>query len=175
MLATTSSPVIRSIGLFCFLLLTVIYLLRLRNEDDQAILDYTAVSDLPVTTTVVLNADAHEKSTLEVLSAERHSIGDRGSATWHSHEHGRSSHHLEGHEDDELDLQTQPGKSGEGEQGEKALKYHTKAFGSPWGSGGQLGLKNSEVAPGHKKSYGMPVETPSPADMKPGQKKAYYA
>lgn len=173
MLSTTSSPIVRSIGLICFLLLTVIYLLRIRNDDSEAVLDYTTLSESPLPTAAVQDADVYKRITMGVLSAGRPSIGDRGPQTSHSHEHGRTSLHLEGHEDHKLEIQWHTSKSGQGEQEETALKYHTKAFGTPLGSGGQLPLKKGEIAPGHKKGYGTPVETLSPIDVKPGQEKAY--
>ena len=78
MLSTTSSPVVRSIGLIWFLLLTVIYLLRICNDDNEVVLDYTTSSESPLPTAATQNPDTYKRITMEVLSAGRHGIGDRG-------------------------------------------------------------------------------------------------
>lgn len=170
MLATTSSGVARSVGLICFLLLAVIYLLRIRNEDDQAILDYPTSSEFPVVTATVKDADLHRKGTTEIVSIGRHGIGNSGLEKLHSHEDDPTSH-----KDDEPEFQSQAREGAIGEQIEHRSKYHTKVFGTPWGSGGQLRLKKNEDAPGHKKNYGTPVESLNSAGVKPGRKRAYHA
>ncbi len=176
MLSTTSSPIVRLTGLILFLLLTTIYLWRIHNEDEQAILDDTALSDSRTAPSLAVHdVDEYTKSTNGGHSAGRYSIGDESPTTLHIHEHGRSSHPLEEDEDNDFEARSRTSNIGTKQKEEKPLKYHTKVFESPRGSGGQLGLKKGEVVPGHRKSYGTPVETRSPGDIKPGQKRVYYA